>query len=160
MAESKHAASRLVGESLLASSKVIFENWNRFKEGKMKRSTLQRKSKVWEREVDAALKEGMENGNSDVGGTCRHIWRRSEALWTFIRRENIEPTNNAAERALRPAIIKRNLSFGVDSDSGRQFLERMLSIIATSEQQNIDTYAYLQSTLTAQLTGKPTPKLL
>jgi len=160
MAESKHAASRLVGEALLASSKAIFENWNRFKEGKMKRSTLQRKSKVWEREVDAALEEGMENGNKDVGGTCRHIWRRSEALWTFIKRESIEPTNNTAERALRPAIIKRNLSFGVDSESGRQFLESMLSIIATSEQKNIDTYAYLQSTLTAQLTGKPTPKLL
>ncbi len=83
--------------------------------------------------------------------------RHLRILWTFIRRENIEPTNNRAERALRPAIIKRNLSFGVDSESGRQFLERMLSIIATSEQQNIDTYAYLQSTLTAQLTGKPTP---
>ncbi len=76
MAESKHEASRLVGESLLASSKVIFENWNRFKEGRMKHSTLQHKSKVWEREVDAVL----EKGNNDVGGTCRHIWRRSEAL--------------------------------------------------------------------------------
>lgn len=160
MAESKHEASRLVGESLLASSKVIFEDWNRFKEGKLNRSTLQRKSKNWEREVYAALEEGMKNGNQDVAGTCRHIWRRSEALWTFIKREAVEPTNNRAERALRPAIIKRNLSFGVDSESGRQFLERMLSIIATSEQQNIDTYHYLQSTLTAQLTGKPTPKLL
>ena len=160
MAESKHEASRLVGESLLKSSKIIFENWNRFKEGKMNRATLRRKSKVWEREVNEALEEGMKNGNHDVGGTCRHIWRRFDALWLFIRRENIEPTNNTAERALRPAIIKRNLSFGVDSESSRQFLERMLSIIATSEQQNIDTYHYLQSTLTAQLTGKPTPKLL
>ena len=80
MAESKHEASRRVGESLLASSKVIFENWNRFKEGKMNRSTLQRKSKIGEREVNEALEEGMRNGNQDVGGTCRHIWRRSDAL--------------------------------------------------------------------------------
>jgi len=160
MAESKYAASRLVGESLLKYSKIIFKNWNRFKEGKMKRATLRRKSLVWEYEVYEALEEGMRNGNKDVGGMCRHIWLRFNALWTFIRRENVEPTNNTAERALRPAVIKRKLSFGVDSESGRQFLERMLSIIATSEQQNIDTYHYLQSTLTAQLTGKPTPELL
>lgn len=44
--------------------------------------------------------------------------KRREWRWTFVDHEGIEPTNNTAERALRPAVIYRKLSFGTQSESG------------------------------------------
>ena len=39
-------------------------------------------------------------------------------LWAFVWQEGIEPTNNAAERALRHAVLWRKGSGGTDSSGG------------------------------------------
>ena len=57
------------------------------------------------------------------------------ALWMFIDVPGVEPTNNAAERALRPAVLWRKGSFGTHSAAGSRFAERMLTIAATLKQQ-------------------------
>jgi hypothetical protein len=41
------------------------------------------------------------------GGQAGHPLAHADALWTFVREENVEPTNNAAEQALRPAVLWR-----------------------------------------------------
>jgi hypothetical protein len=43
----------------------------------------------------------------------------------------IEPTNDAAERALRGTVIYRKLSIGTQSEGGSRFAERIFSIIET-----------------------------
>jgi transposase len=45
--------------------------------------------------------------------------------------EGVEPTNNVAERALRPAVLWRKGSFGSNSEAGSRFAERLLSVVAT-----------------------------
>jgi len=59
-------------------------------------------------------------------------WARTwwAALWTFVRVEGVEPTNNVAERALRPAVLRRKGSFGSDSEAGSRFAERLLTVAA------------------------------
>ncbi len=47
--------------------------------------------------------------------TCRQILKVEPALWTFVNHPSLVPTNNAAEQALRPAVIWRRLSFGSKS---------------------------------------------
>jgi transposase len=47
-----------------------------------------------------------------------------QVLWLFVHVEGIEPTNNAAERALRPAVIWRRTSLGTQSTQGSQFVAR------------------------------------
>jgi transposase IS66 family protein len=42
------------------------------------------------------------------------------ALWTFVREAGVEPTNNAAEQALRPAVIWRKGCFGAHSADGNR----------------------------------------
>jgi hypothetical protein len=37
--------------------------------------------------------------------TCRMLLNVESALWLFVSVEGVEPTNNAAERAIRPAVI-------------------------------------------------------
>jgi hypothetical protein len=54
-----------------------------------------------------------------------------EALWLFVRVAGVEPTHNAAERALRPAVIWRRTSLGTQSTLGSQFVARMLTVMLT-----------------------------
>ena len=67
---------------------------------------------------------------------CREILRHFESLWTFVRVEGVEPTNNFAERALRPAVIWRKTSFGSGGKegAGHRFVERVLTAVATLKQ--------------------------
>jgi hypothetical protein len=64
------------------------------------------------------------------------------ALWTFVRVREVEPTNNAAERALRRAVLWRRRSFGTQSETGSRFVERMLRVIATLKQQGREVLEY------------------
>ena len=69
-------------------------------------------------------------------GTCRDILKRRQALWTFVRHDGVEPTNNAAERASRPGVLWRKGSFGTQSAEGSRCVETMMTIVATLKQQH------------------------
>ena len=88
------------------------------------------------REVKAALEGGLSCGCAKTAATCFEILKVEEALWTFVRVEGVEPTNNGPERALRHAVIWRRISGGTDSADGSRFVERMLTVVATCRQQN------------------------
>jgi transposase len=55
-------------------------------------------------------------------------------LRTFVGREEIEPTNNTAERAGRHAVLWRKSSGGTNSETGSRFVERILGVVATCRQ--------------------------
>ncbi len=82
------------------------------------------------------------------------------ALFTFIDVEAVEPTNNAAERAVRFAVLMRKGCFGSDSEKGSRFIERFLTARATLRLQKRDLYAFLKEACTAALHGTPAPSLL
>ncbi len=83
-----------------------------------------------------------------------------DALWTFSRVAGVEPTNNAAERALRPAVLWRTGCFGSRSDVGCRFVERILSVRATCAQQGRKLVAFLTDALHAAWIGAAAPVLL
>jgi len=80
-------------------------------------------------------------------------------LWTFLQVAGIEPTNNTAERALRPAVIYRKLSFGTQSDSGSRYLERILTVSETSRLQNRNASEYLVESMQFRFAGGVPPSL-
>ena len=49
--------------------------------------------------------------------------------------EIVDPTNNLAERQLRPAVIARKLSCGNKTDTGKVTFEVLASLSATCRQQ-------------------------
>ena len=91
---------------------------------------------------------------------CREILAVEPALWTFARVAGVEPTNNAAERALRPAVLWRKRSFGCTSAEGCRFVERILTAVQTLRLQLRDVLTYLTEALAAHRAGLPAPKLL
>ena len=92
--------------------------------------------------------------------TCRELYEHRRWLWTFLRHEGVEPTNNAGERSLRHAVIWRKLSFGTQSAGGSRFVETMLTVIETCRQQGRNVFSFLTAAVEAHLAHQPAPLLL
>jgi hypothetical protein len=67
------------------------------------------------------------SGNN-VRARARSLLKPWPAHWTFADVDDVEPTNNAAERGLRAAVIYRELSLGSRSQGGERTIERLLSV--------------------------------
>ena len=102
----------------------------------------------------------MSCASEKTAATCRMLLEGEEHLWTFRRVRGIEPTNNAAERALRHAVLWHKSSSGTASEWGSRFAERVLSVAATCRQQGRNVLEYLTECFRAHVTGGPLPSLL
>jgi transposase len=154
-AEAKH-----LGERLLRDRRKLFRLWSRVRDGTMTRAEFQLASQPVRRRILALLEEGTGLSNAKVAGMCREIVKLQAALFTFIDVDGVEPTNNAAERAVRFAVLMRKGCFGSDSAKGSRFIERFLTARATLRSQKRDLYAFLKEACTAALHGTPAPSLL
>jgi transposase len=149
-----------VGRLLLGHSERLFDWWHRVRDGTMARDTLRSKVAMIRFSFREDLRRGVKCGCSKTAGTCRELLAGESNLWTFVRIEGVEPTNNDAERALRHGVIYRKVSGGTDSEAGSRFVERMLSVVATCRQQEVNALDYLTRCYQAGLDGTPAPSLL
>ena len=81
-------------------------------------------------------------------------------MWTFVRLEGVEPTNNSAERAIRRFVIWRKMCFGTHSQEGSRFAERMMTVVCTLRQQNRNVVDYLTSAVEAAMRGEAPQSIL
>jgi len=122
--------------------------------------------------IDPAAKHGFPGSTEfahptgSTGKRQRHVHALAKnllklwpALWTFAAVPDVEPTNNAAERGLRAAVIYRKLSFGSRSQGGERTIERLLSVDQTCRLQRRSLYAFLSDALMAKARGDPRPAL-
>ncbi len=135
--------SQEIGEALLVQTKEVFRLWHQVTEGVVSRRKFQRLIAVVQHRVKELLDAGSESRSSKTRGTCRQIRSVEAALWTFVRMRGVEPTNNAAERALRRAVLWRRKSFGTQSQAGSRFVERILSVVTSLRQQGRNVLEYL-----------------
>ncbi len=149
-----------IGEALLGQAHQMFEWWHRVREGTLKRSTFRSYMTPLRREVERLLEAGSQCGVAKTEGTCREILKRREGLWTFVQIEGVEPTNNRAERSIRPGVQWRKSSFGTQSAAGSRFVERMMTVVATLKQQNRNVLDYLIAAHEAALRSEAAPSLL
>jgi transposase len=88
---------------------------------------------------------------------CRGLLAHEAALWTFTHTAGVPATNNAAERALRHAVMWRKTSYGTQTEHGNRLVERLLSIRETCRLQGRRLHTYLTDAITAELHGQPVP---
>jgi transposase len=152
--------SEELGEALLAQAHQMFTWWHRVREGTLQRSTFRSYMTPLRREIERLLEAGRRCGVPKTEGTCRDILKRREALWTFVQLDGVEPTNNTAERAIRPGVLWRKGSFGTQSEAGSRFVESMLTVVTTLKQQQRNVFEYLTEACEAALRGDAAPSLL
>lgn len=79
---------------------------------------------------------------------AERIIKYLDDLLVWLKDPAVDPTNNAAERALRGAVVTRKTSFGSRSKRGAHAFARMLSIIMTWERQGKDFFTTAHQALT------------
>jgi len=147
-----------LGHDLMRQTKEMFALWQKVRDGTITRRTFRRRMQPIRQRVDSLLLRGCFNAR--VSGFCDELWKYRERLWTFIEVEGVEPTNNAAEQALRHAVIWRKLSFGTNSPKGSRFVERLLTVIETCRRQGRNVYDWLTQAVQARFAGQSAPSLL
>jgi transposase len=159
MAEAGGSAAGL-GEALGLCARQLFHWWHRVRDGTLQRSSFCVYAAQLRGEIRALLREGAMCNDPKGAALCRSLLQHEPALWTFIHREGVEPTNNLAERALRPVVLWRKGSFGTQSRAGSDFVERMLTVVATLRQQQRNVLDYVTTSCDAALHHQPAPSLL
>jgi transposase len=149
-----------VGEALRVEARKMFHWWHRVRDGTLTHASFRTYMQPIRREVERLLEAGQRCGVPKTEGTCREIFKLRQALWTFVRHEGVEPTNNAAERAIRPGVLWRKGSFGTQSAEGSRFVEALMTVVATLKQQHRNVLDYLTAACEATRRGEPAPSLL
>jgi transposase len=151
---------RWIGERLLGLARALFHLWHMHQRGELERIKLQRWSRHIRARVWTLLDIGARSSGYETPGMCRGILKTEPAMYTFIEHEGVEPTNNVAERAVRPIVIHRKTSLGSQSDRGSRFIERMHTASATLKKTGRSVSGFVIDVAHAILTGAPAPKLL
>ena len=150
-----------IGKQLLALADDLLGQWKRVRDGTLTRRRFVSHHLGGIRAgVYVLLRRGRVCPCVKTAGVCRELLARVGTLYTFAAVGGVEPTNNAAERALRHAVCWRRTSYGTDSATGSRFVERVLTAVASCRQQGRDVLALLTTTIQAARTGGAAPSLI
>ena len=149
-----------VGEALLEHAQVLFAWWHWVRDGTWARSTFQSYVGPLRASFRIELEQGEQSACAKTAATCRELLAREAALWTFVRVEGVDPTNNAAERQLRHAVQWRKVSYGTQSERGSRFVAHLLTVLASCQQQKRNVLAYLTACCQAFYAGRAVPSLV
>ena len=153
-------SSQKLGRRLRDLTDHMFRLWQRVRDGTLTRASFRSQMIAVRYHVSTLLRQGARCAHPQTAGTCRDILDHESCLWTFIHVANVEPTNNAAERALRQAVLWRKKSFGTRSRAGSEYVERILTLVASCRLQGRNVLEYLTSACVAALSERPAPSLL
>jgi transposase len=121
---------------------------------------------VFASRLEAARVEVMRQATEGVPPTkaaanlAARMKKYGECYFRFITTPGVEPTNNAAEQAIRFVVIDRHITQGTRSEEGQRWSERIWTVIATCAQQGKSVWEYLQAAVQAHFWGKEGPTLL
>jgi transposase len=152
--------STKLGESGLATVALVFEWWHAYRGGSISRKELQWEVEGIRQNLRSWLEEGCACADTKTAAFCQNLLSIEPALWTFLYRRNVEPTNNHAERMLRSGVLWRKISFGCHSAKGCRFVERILTVSQTLRLQNRSVLDYLHQALVAHRTNQSAPSLV
>jgi transposase len=164
----RQGASAQFGAELLALQQQLFGQWHQWKEGTIDWQTLRRCcwpirqsfEATLQRVVELGYQRGEQTPWAKTVRTCHKLLKQKEALWTFLEIQDIEPTNNAAERALRHSVIQRKISHGVQSRQGAICRSRLLTVTTSLRQQGRDVWQFMEQAWVAHHRGGVMPSLL
>jgi transposase len=151
-----------LGKKLLTAARETIHIHHAYREDEHDLGWLREQLTPLRTRIKALLKKGTRCRDQKTANYCAGLLEEYDALWTFCDVEDIDipMDNNAAERALRHAVIIRRVQGGTQSDHGSRWVERILSIRETMRLQNRPVLDYLIQVATAVRHGQPAPSPL
>jgi transposase len=153
-------AGAQLGEWLLLFARETLAKWHRVRDGTLSRAAFVHEMAPIQVAIEYLLARGVELRLEGLSGSCQNILEHREALFTFVHNRGVAPTNNDAERALRPFVIWRKVSFGSQSERGCLFAQRIMTVAQTLRQQKRSVFAFLVGACQAALDRSAPPSLL
>jgi transposase len=150
----------VIGAELVSCSMLMFEYWDAFKNGTLNREELEIWMRPLQSQFEATLERAVAANIKRLSGSCADILAHKDALWTFVTHEDVDPTNNDAERALRPFVLWRKKSYGAQSERGHRFAERIMTVVHTARKQGKSVVDFLVACVTAVRDSTTPPSLL
>jgi transposase len=132
-----------IGKELVDYCEILFETYHAFVAGEISRRVFRERIAPVRSQVEALLAKAAAANIKRLSGSCQDIITHKEALWTFVDRVNVEPTNNHAERELRAFVLWRKKSFGSQSERGDRFAERIMTAVHSLRKQRRSVLHYL-----------------
>lgn len=136
-------AGRQLGDDLLLLSHAMLSAWHKVRDGTLKRAQYQRMATNAQLAFEGLLERGAELRLRGVSGSCLDILEHKTALFTFAFERGVDPTNNHAERALRPFVLWRKVSYGSQSQRGCLFAQRVMTVIHSLRLQRRSILGFL-----------------
>jgi transposase len=149
-----------IGKNLLACESDLFKVWHEFKAEKILRHELLRRSQSIRQRTGELLEQGSyTDPKLRTVRFCKNLLENFNALWTFLECDQVEPTNNHAERSLRPLVIWRKKYFFTRSDYGTEYVARSASLNMTCKLQKKSYFGFLCTLLQNHFAGRNTSAL-
>lgn len=153
-------AGKEIGELGLAVVPILFHEWHLYRGGGCSRAALQRELQPLRASMHDWLERGARCGDAKAAALCGNLLAVEPALWTFLHKPDVEPTNNHIERLLRPGVLWRKNAFGCHSEAGCRFVERILTVVQTLRLQKRPVLTFLYEALRTHRNGNPAPRLI
>ena len=110
-----------IGRRLVTLSWVVFD-WHKRAKTAVQYEPIQRR-------IKSLLAQARLSGCKRTARTAGNLLSQWDTLWLFTTRADVEPTNNAAERAIRTLVLKRKISGPARSRRGLEFVARGYSVV-------------------------------
>jgi transposase len=102
-----------------------------------------------QQKLDALVAERRNFSDPDNRRFAERLRKQRCHLFTFLTNDQVEATNNRAERMLRPAVIVRKTGGCNKTQTGARTHSVIASVLATARQNAVDGIRYIAQVLTA-----------
>ena len=149
------ATARRFCREALALERRLFRLWHRYRGdpdargAPLTRADLIAHVLPLERKCFALADRHINAADANVRNLACALFTNHRHFFTFVYEEGVGPTNNSAERALRPAVVWRKLYFGTRSQAGEIAVARLLTITQTCQLQQVNVLVYLTTAICA-----------
>jgi len=138
----------------------VFRLWHQFRRGVIDRTQMQERMIRQEKKLFSLAERHLDSPEQEVCNLAHALFENFEHFFTFVYQEGVEPTNNAAERALRIAVQWRKVMFGNRSVRGEVTVARLLTVTQTCLRQKRSALEYLAEAIRSHRRGVPAPSLI
>ena len=141
--------------------KRIFALWRDFRERRRSRRSFRHSIRRYRDDFEYGLLVAVtkQKHSPSLKNFALNLLKKAKNLWVFAEKDEVEPTNNQAERDLRGIVIWRKISYGSKSERGSRFAERIQSIVMTLKRQKRLSLDYLTESLRAWKVGSTAPSI-
>ena len=149
-----------VGKELLEHLRGAFKTWKTFRKESLSLDKLRNRTRYRSKRIESLLYEGMYSGTLKFQRFCKGLLNRFENLWMYLKIEGMHPTNNQAERELRPLVLWRKRSNGTRGTPGLYYVSRISSVVQTLQRQKRSVFDFLSDVLYSRAQSLACPKVL